>query len=275
MKEYLASVVSGVPRQAATNVMREYLQARVLQTLQDRGAWEYLAFHGGTALRFLYAIPRFSEDLDFALEVDAAKYDFTALLEAVRTRFEREAYNVTLKVATKTTVNKAFVRFVGLEHELGLSPQRDKTFSVKIEVDTNPPAGAVVEVTTVRRYATLRLAHHDRSSLLAGKIAALLLREWIKGRDVYDLVWYLSDPSWPEPNEVLLANACVQAGRTELAHEGAWRSALYARMREAPWDHVLTDVERFLERDADRWMLERETVLGVLRQRGVGEGQEA
>ncbi len=272
MKEYLAGVVGGVPRQAATNVMREYLQARVLQTLQDRGAWEYLAFHGGTALRFLYAIPRFSEDLDFALETDIASYDFPALLDAVRTRFEREAYDVTVKVATKTAVNKAFVRFVGLEHELGLSPHRDKTFSVKIEVDTNPPAGAVVDVTTVRRYATLRFAHHDRSSLLAGKIAALLLREWIKGRDVYDLVWYLSDPSWPEPNEVLLANACAQAGRPELANDGAWKSALSARMSEAPWDHVLTDVERFLERDADRWMLERETVLGVLRQRGMDGG---
>jgi len=272
MKDYLAGIIAGAPRQASTNVMREYLQARVLQELQDRGAWEYLAFHGGTALRFLYAIPRFSEDLDFALEADTGSYDFEELLEAVRKRFEREAYDVTVRAATKTAVNKAFVRFVGLQYELGLSPHKDKTFSVKIEVDTSPPVGAVVEVTTVRRFVTLRIAHHDRSSLLAGKIAALLLREWVKGRDVYDLVWYLSDPGWPGPNEVLLANACAQAGRPELAHDDAWKSALYARLSEAPWDHVLTDVERFLERDADRWMLERETVLGVMRQRGLGAG---
>ena len=252
----------------ATNLMREYLQARVLETLQDRGAWASVAFMGGTALRFLYGTPRFSEDLDFALEANREDFDFEALLDAVRTRFDLEGYETRVKVSTRTAVNKAFVRFVGLEHELGLSPHRDETFSVKIEVDTNPPAGAGIEVTTVRRYATLRIAHHDPSSLLAGKTAALLLREWVKGRDVYDLVWYLSDPEWPSPNEALLVNACVQAGRAELAHEGAWRSALYTRMAEGSWDHVLTDVERFLERDADRWMVERETVLGMLRKRG-------
>ena len=111
------------------------------------------------------------------------------------------------KVSTRATVNKAFIGFPGLEHALGLSPHAERVFSVKIEVDTNPPAGARIEVTTVRRFATLRLAHHDKPSLLAGKTAALLLRDWIKGRDVYDLVWYLSDPTWPEPNEELLLNA--------------------------------------------------------------------
>jgi len=69
----------------------------------------------------------------------------------------------------------------------------------------------------VRRFVTLRLAHHDKPSLIAGKTAAVLCREWLKGRDIYDLVWYLSDPGWPEPNEVLLAGALRQAGMTGLA----------------------------------------------------------
>lgn len=269
MKERIGELLAASAPRDATNIMREYLQARILETLQARGAWSSIAFMGGTALRFLYRVPRFSEDLDFSLEDKTAGYDFANLIDAVRAQFEREGYAVEAKVGTRTAVNKAFIRFPGLEHEFGLSPHADQVFSVKIEVDTNPPAGAGVAVTMVRRFATLRLAHHDKPSLLAGKTAALLFREWIKGRDVYDLVWYLSDPTWPEPNEVLLMNACRQANRPDLTGEGhVWRDALVSRIREAPWDHVLSDAQRFLERPEDAWMLERDTVVSVLEQRG-------
>ncbi len=269
MKERLREILSTVGPGQEHNAMREYLQARILQTLQDAGAWTSLAFLGGTALRFLYATPRFSEDLDFTLEDRDADYDFPRLMDAVRATFAREGYAVEVGANMRTTVNKAFVRFPGLQYEMGLSPHGDQAFSVTVEVDTNPPEGAGVETSTVRRFVTLRLSHHDKPSLVAGKTAALLLRKWIKGRDVYDLVWYLSDPEWPEPNETLLANACIQAGRPELVSEtAAWRTALVSRLSEAPWDHVRTDIDRFLERREESWMVERETVLSVLRQRG-------
>lgn len=252
--------------------MREYLQSRVLLAMQERGAWSSLAFLGGTALRFLYLIPRFSEDLDFSLEGSRDSFDFGNLLAGVCRRLEGEAYQVELKAATQATVNKAFIRFQGLEYDMGLSPHRDQVFSVKVEVDTNPPAGAVLQMTTIQRYAVLRLAHHDEASLLAGKVCAVLLREWLKGRDVYDLVWYLANPQWPEPNEVLLAGAFKQAGREDLIPGQRWKPALVDRVRNADWAPVLPDVERFLERPEDRWMLERETVLSVLQRRGWSEG---
>ena len=82
-------------------------------------------------------------------------------------------------------------------------------------------------------------------------------------------MWYRSDPSWPEPNEILLTNALRQSGRADIAsHAGEWKSALVRRLSETSWDGVLPDVERFLERPADVWMLEREAVLGVIAQRG-------
>jgi predicted nucleotidyltransferase component of viral defense system len=69
VKEYLAGLVRPVPNSVeARNLAREYLQALILQSLQREGAMTALAFHGGTALRFLFSLPRFSEDLDFALE---------------------------------------------------------------------------------------------------------------------------------------------------------------------------------------------------------------
>jgi hypothetical protein len=269
MKEHVRQVVAGVPSGQRTNVMREYLQARVLQAFQSAGAWTSLAFMGGTALRLLYGTPRFSEDLDFTLEDATGGYDLSRLLDGARTAFAREGYAVEVRRSTKTAVEKGFVRFPGLQHELGLSPHVDQVFSVKVEVDTRPPAGAGIETSMVRRHVTLRLPHHDKPSLLAGKTAALLLREWVKGRDVYDLVWYLADPAWPEPNEVLLADACRQAGREDLlTGPDGWKRALFARLRTASWEQVQSDVERFLERHEEMWMVERETVLGVLAQRG-------
>ena len=83
----------------ARNVAREYLQARILAALQRAGAMIPLAFHGGTALRFLYASGRYSEDLDFALEKDRDRYDFRGYLQAIRGELAPEGYAVELKVS--------------------------------------------------------------------------------------------------------------------------------------------------------------------------------
>ena len=100
-----------------------------------------LAFHGGTALRFLYNSQRYSEDLDFALERVKDQYDFRAYLKAIRSGLTAEGYTIELKVSDQKVVHSAFVRFAGLLNELGLSPFRAEVLAVKIEVDTNPPAG--------------------------------------------------------------------------------------------------------------------------------------
>lgn len=268
MKDHLRLVLRDATEHSQRNVLREYLQSRVLLAMQERGAWSSLAFLGGTALRFLYLVPRFSEDLDFSLEENREAFDFLGLLDGVVRRLEGEAYHVDLKASAATTVNKAFIRFRGIEYETGLSPHRDQVFSVKVEVDTNPPTGAVLKVTTIQRFAALRLAHHDEASLVAGKACAVLLREWLKGRDVFDLMWYLSDKRWPEPNEALIAGALIQAGREDLIPQQRWKAAVGARLVTADWSRVLPDVERFLERPEDTWMLERDTVLSVLQDRG-------
>ena len=211
MKEYLAELVRQTPTPAqGRNLAREYLQARILATLQRAGAMIPLAFHGGTALRFLYAHGRYSEDLDFALEGDRQRYDFRGYLRAIRAELTPEGYTVELKVNDQKTVHSAFVRFLGLLYDLELSGQRSEALAVKLEVDTNPPAGAGLATTVVRRFVVLQLQHHDKASLLADKLHAILQRSYSKGRDLYDLLWYLSDPAWPPPNLDLLNNALAQ-----------------------------------------------------------------
>jgi hypothetical protein len=266
VKDYLADLVRNAPTPAqAQNVAREYLQARILGCLQRAGAMVPLAFHGGTALRFLYASARYSEDLDFALEGQSSLYDFRAYLAAIRSALAAEGYILELRANDKKVVHHAFVRFPGLLYELDLSPNRDQVFSVKIEVDTNPPAGAGLRTTVVRRHVTLQLQHHDRASLLAGKLHALLQRPYLKGRDVYDLLWYLSDPGWPAPNLTLLNNALGQTGWTGPSPTGDnWRGLVGDRLQTTPWDQVMADVRPFLEPSADLGLLTRDNLLRVL-----------
>jgi len=102
MKEYLREIVQRAAPRDALNIMREYLQARILEGLQESGAWASLAFMGGTSLRFLYRLPRFSEDLDFALETPSPEFDFLGLIAPARTRFQKEGYRTEAKASTRS-----------------------------------------------------------------------------------------------------------------------------------------------------------------------------
>lgn len=266
MKDYLSDLVKQSANQAqGRNLAREYLQARILAALQRVGAMIPLAFHGGTALRFLYAHGRYSEDLDFALEGDRTDYDFRGYLQSIRSELTPEGYTVELKVNDQKTVNAAFVRFPGLLYELGLSGQQSEVLAVKIEVDTNPPAGAGLGTTVVRRFVLLQLQHHDKASLLAGKLHAILQRPYTKGRDIYDLLWYLSDPAWPQPNLALLNNALAQTDwQGGVLTESNWRDALRQRLRRLDWEGLLADVRPFVEPGFDLGLLSQANIERVI-----------
>ena len=266
MKDHLRQLVGSHGPLRGRNIAREYLQARILGALQRAGAMTSLAFHGGTSLRFLFGLPRYSEDLDFALEGEPSRYDLRRYLRTVRAELSAEGYRVELRLREHRTVHSAFVRFPGTLHEIGLSPHPGQVLAVRIEVDTNPPSGAAMDTTLVRRHETLRLLHHDRASLLAGKLHAVLQRPYTKGRDLYDLVWYLSDPEWPPPNLPLLNAALRQTGWAgSQMTSRSWRRAVAERMDLLDWDRAASDVRPFLERDADVELVDRNNVLRLLR----------
>jgi predicted nucleotidyltransferase component of viral defense system len=232
---------------------------------QRSGAMLSLAFHGGTALRFLYAHGRFSEDLDFALERAPERYNFRRSLQTVRAELSPEGYPVELKINDRKTVHSAFVRFPGLLYELGLSAHQGEVLAVKIEVDTNPPAGAALETTVVRRFVMLQLQHHDQASLLAGKLHAILQRSYTKGRDIFDLFWYLSAPQWSTPNFTLLNNALQQTGwQGETLDVQNWRQLLRLRLESLNWQSVSKDVTPFLEAGFNSDVFTQENLLRLL-----------
>ena len=247
------------------NVLREYLQSRILGQMQEAGAFVPLAFTGGTALRFLYRIGRFSEDLDFTLEYDREKFDFAAMLGRIDGGLRREGYLTVAKVNASSVVAKSMLGFPGLLSEAELSVHADEVLWVKLEVDTNPPAGAILSVSMVDRFGPLRMLHHDKESLFAGKIAAVLAREYAKGRDLYDLMWYLSQDPHVEPNVTLLRNALLQTAPA-LADTAVadWRGALRSRLDGIDWADARRDVAPFLEQPRDVELIEPATFTQLL-----------
>ena len=248
----------------ARHLLQEYLQVRILEGLAHAGAMSSIAFMGGTALRLLYHLRRFSEDLDFALEARRDQYDFPRWVAHVLRAFRRESYEISLTLQDSGAVHKGLFRFPGLFHEMGLSPHRSEVARVKLEVDTKPPSGAILTTHRIRRHVGVRVLHHDRSSLLAGKLLAVLNRPWAKGRDFFDLAWYLEQDQWPAPNLDMLNAGLRQHGeRAERLTKDSWPARVAERVRSVPWAEVAADINRFRESVADE--LTQGDILDLLR----------
>ncbi len=267
MKEYLKEILRGTDNQILRRcLIREYLQARMLQSLQDSGTFGAWAFQGGTALRFLFSLPRFSEYLDFALVQPKIDDNFRGAMENVKNLFQSENYDVAVKINDNRIVKYAFIGFKGLLFEFGLSSRKPESISIKLDIDTNPPLGAAFTSTIVRRHVTLNLRHYDKSSLLAGKLHAVLARRYLKGRDIYDLIWYLADKSWPAPNVEFLNNALGQSKWTgpEVTNNN-WRQLIGEKLKHFNWAKIADDVSPFLENAKDVQLLTKGNLLKLLK----------
>ncbi|MCJ7525700.1 MAG: nucleotidyl transferase AbiEii/AbiGii toxin family protein [Candidatus Aminicenantes bacterium] len=267
MKDYIKQInASAANELQARNMTREYLQARILQLLQESGAFGAWIFHGGTALRFLFSLPRYSEDLDFCLLQPSGTLNLANTVDYVQRALAAENYQVEIKTSGKTAVKSAWLRFPGLLYELGLSSHQNEILSLKLEIDTNPPGGGKTTTTIIRRHVLLNLFHYDQPSLLAGKLHAIFSRPYTKGRDLFDLFWYLSDPTWPDPNIEFLQQALKQSRWSGPAvHSSNWPQVMAQKILTLDWKKVTDDLQPFVERKNDLLMLTRENMIKLLK----------
>ena len=188
-----------------TNAMKEIIQEIVICGLSRGGFFNEAAFYGGTALRIFYGLNRFSEDLDFALLKPNKDFDLSKYFPFIEK--EVQAYGLNLSITEKektkdSNIMSAFLKGDTKEHILIFFPNENmqnttslKNIKIKFEVDINPPSGAKYDL----KYKLLPSPHqvklYDEASLFAGKIHAILCRNWnyrTKGRDLYDYIFYLS-----------------------------------------------------------------------------------
>ncbi len=236
------------------NALQELMQHYILVSLSRAGLFAEAMFHGGTCLRIVYGINRFSQDLDFLLKKPDPHFVWQPYLARVQRDCAQEGidFEIQDKSAVDKAMRKAFVKTdsIGKVMTLGLpyGRQAQRKIRVKLEIDTNPPEGSRFETSYLSFPTTAPITVQSLASGFATKSHALLCRTYTKGRDWYDLVWYVRRRI--EPNLELLANALLQQGpwkNEEQEITVAWLlNALRDKIGTIDWRVARSDVQRFL-----------------------------
>ena len=208
MQQVLEQMLRAYEPQTATdkkNAIKEIIQEIVLCGLSRAGFFKHAAFYGGTALRIFYGLDRFSEDLDFSLMAPEG-FDLGEYLPILEKEIRSYGLNFKAEERVKTAesaIESAFLKGNTKEHillfyaddRLAQSITPSELIKIKFEIDTNPPPFAAFEHKYRLLPSPYEICLYDAPSLFAGKIHAVLCRAWknrIKGRDLYDYVFYLS-----------------------------------------------------------------------------------
>ena len=252
------------------NAIKEIMQEIVLCGLSRAGFFQKAAFYGGTALRIFYGLDRFSEDLDFSLVTPDPTFDLAAYFPTLRKEVASYGLNVEISEKEKTkesAIQSAFLKGNTKEHMLlfytsdpaaaGI-PGSEK-IKIKFEVDTNPPAGATFDHKYRLLPAPYDIALYDMPSLFAGKAHAVICRAWknrVKGRDLYDYVFYLSRNAAlnTEHLKARLVQSDVWKAEDSFTVDDA-RNLLCARFEEIDFAQAKEDVRPFIKDTAslDLW----------------------
>lgn len=244
------------------NVMKEVMQEIVLCGLSRAGFFKKAAFYGGTALRIFYGLDRFSEDLDFSLMAVDEDFDITPYFPILQKEIAAFNLRVQLGVKDKTKssqIRSAFLKGNTKEHLLLFYPEdveadhvpANEVIKIKFEIDVNPPSYATFE----RKYRLIPLPYevnlYDEASLFAGKIHAVIGRSWrnrIKGRDLYDYVFYLSRNT--AVNIRHLQARLIQSGHfadTQMLTLDGVKQLLCERFTEIDFEQAKADVLPFIK----------------------------
>jgi predicted nucleotidyltransferase component of viral defense system len=235
--------------------LREITQEVILAGLARTDLFGQAGFQGGTCLRIFHSLNRFSEDMDFALEAHDPAFRLAPYLDRVRHELRVFGYEVEIDDRSKAgaAVQQAFVKddsvgkLLRLEYRPRTGPLRK--LRIKLEVDTNPPSGGSFVMPVLDFPFPAAVRSFDLPSLFAGKIHALLCRNYLKGRDWYDFVWYTARRT--PINHGLLSSALDQQGPWKgqaPKTDKAWCvERLRGLIQQHDWEQARRDVQRFVK----------------------------
>lgn len=204
--------------------LREIIQEVALLGLWRAKFFEHAAFYGGTALRILYGLDRFSEDLDFSLLAPSPDFNLARYTSSLEEELLAFGFNVRVEMvdkAVESAVQSAFLKantrnellVIEAGEELAEQVAAGRVLKVKIEVDTDPPPGFSTQTRYLLQPIPFAVRSYSLPDLFAGKMHAILFRKWknrVKGRDWYDFVWYAANH--PELNLAHLEQRMRQTG---------------------------------------------------------------
>ena len=240
------------------NALKEIIQEVILLGLWRSKFYEKAVFYGGSALRILYKLDRFSEDLDFSLIVPEKDFDIKKYLGAVKSELELWDFEVSTEEKNKkneSTIDSAFIKANTLIHllkiDVNLKTHKNAVMKIKLEVDQDPAVGFTSELKYHLHPIPFTIKTMALPSLFAGKMHALLCRTRrtnIKGRDWYDLIWFVKNNI---PCDLYyLKNKMAQTGHIDVS-EALTKEKLIdflsGKIKEIDFDLAKSDVEPFLK----------------------------
>ena len=247
------------------NALKEIFQEIALLGLYQGGFFEKAAFYGGTALRILYGLPRFSEDLDFTLLEKNSNFNLEQYFSSITDEFE--ALGITIDISQKTKkdfksdITSAFLKNNTSIHTLNIQANdlgdildgvySGKKLKIKFEVDINPPLKFQTEAKTLLLPKTLNIITMTLSNLYAGKMHAVLCRKWIsrvKGRDWYDFEWYVKKNT--SLNLEHLQTRMYESGDLDndtILDEKLFKELMYKRIDKLDVDGAIKEVSPFIK----------------------------
>lgn len=255
------------------NALKEIAQEVALCGLSRGGFFNKAAFYGGTALRVFYGLDRFSEDMDFSLMQSDSEFELSRYFTALEDELHSVGLEMSVEEKNKSKVSpvqSAFLKGNTLKHLLKIVPAKhtplqipnNEILKIKFEVDTNPPELASYENKYRLLPSPFVVRLYDKPSLFAGKLHALLCRNWksrVKGRDFYDYVWYVSQKT--SVNLPHLQKRMEQTGHWDSGKELTMpqlKKMLEGRFHSVDFEAVKKDVLPFIADSSklDLWSVE-------------------
>jgi len=243
--------------------LREIMQEVALAGLQRAGFFEKAAFYGETALRIFYGLGRFSEDLDFSLLNVDPDFSLNRYFDAIITEFDALGMKVTIvdkKKQQESSINSAFLKSATVWKELvleGVIPQTGvklmPSIRIKLEVDRVPPLGFETEEKLLLRPFSFYVKCFTPPSLFAGKMHALLFRKWqkrVKGRDWYDLEWYIKKGVPLDLSHFLLRALDTNDWQDKSITKEQVLELIRVKIQTVDFNSIREDIIRFIQDDS-------------------------
>ena len=244
------------------SALREIMQEITLAGLSRTNFFEKAAFYGGTALRIFYGLDRYSEDLDFSLLKPDSNFSIEPYFKAVLDEFKSLGLTVSIKEKIKTkqtAIDSAFLKAETIWQEIVLEDiiketgvRSNKTLKIKIEVDRQPPLNFKTEEKLLLRPFSFYLKCFTKPSLFAGKMHALLFRKWktrVKGRDWYDLEWYIKKGIPLDVNHFLTRAKDTNDWKDDSISNEQIIELLATKIKSVSFSSIKEDVVRFIKND--------------------------
>ena len=261
------------------NAIKEIIQEIALAGLSRGGFFEKAAFYGGTCLRIFYGLDRFSEDLDFALVKKDEGFKFDDYFPRLKREFLSYGIDLNIELKKKSNaslVQSAFLKGNSLMLMMTFFPKNEdakhilsnQKIKIKFEIDMDNPEGGITEYKYRMFPSPYEIQVFDESTLFAGKIHAILCREYknhVKGRDYYDYLFYIGKKV--PFNMKYLENKLKNTGKIamdEILSLDRVKEFLRNRFEKVNYNQAIEDVSNFIVQEESLNLWKKEFFLSTL-----------